>query len=257
MNEPRALRRRPPREPGPRLLPVLLVLIVAGVAFGVGGKLLLHFFHHLAQPVRPLAAPTPTPTPNYAGVAPLQPRKELPTRLPPIPTPKGTWSLQASILPSSRATPVRMLPSVKPLPRTPVPRTPLPRTSTSWGETVPEASIPSAPRLSPGERVPVTRSHLSGPSRVVRRYLTALIRGDETTAYRMLVAFPGDPHASLTEESFINTSARISALSSAPEGAGAVARAEIETAGGLYFATYHLRRLNGRYLITSHEFIKL
>jgi hypothetical protein len=82
------------------------------------------------------------------------------------------------------------------------------------------------------------------------------MRGDEQTAYRLLGALPGDSRVGLTEESFINTSARISALSSAPEGSGTVVRAEVETAGGLYFGTFHLRRQKGRYLIMSHEFIK-
>jgi hypothetical protein len=363
MEESRALRRRRPEpEPGPRLLPVLLAIVVAGFVIGAASKVLYGKFHQhgRAPDVWPTTTPSPTATPNYSLV------HASATKLPPIPTPKGTWYVDGTIrpfkvviapssspVPSShpspspkpsatpkshskqkptpkpKATPTEaaspMLtptphvthspkpterPTLEPTP-TPSPEptlkpvvkhahaTPHPlhtvhpsakyhfapvslptvepasdvstwhadvqsmkpshailRTPTPTIEETPAPESAPVHTLTQPEATPKPR--LSGPARIVRSYLSALIRGDEKTAYRLLGAAPGDKHAGLDEESFINTSAQITSIKSAGAStAGSVVHAEIETAGGIYFGTYHVENKDGTYVITGHSFIKL
>ncbi len=259
----------PPPEPGPRLLPVLFGLVCLGFALGVGGKLLVTRLH---QPVREGLATAPGERASFV------PKPVLTSvRLPPIPTPQGTWYVVATpareatpqptpvfIHPQPSATPASPQPTrAVPVPQptrpeqlrlpSPVatrPPTPAPTVAPTLAPTLP----PPRPTLAPTPTVAKTASpvHLPAAQRVVRRYLQALIRGDETTATGLLAAGSGG----LIEEAFLNRSARMTGLRSTPDTDGTTVHAEVMTAGGLYFVTYRVETRDGVLLITSHDYIK-
>ena len=230
------------------------------------------------------------------------------TNLPPIPTPRGTWYVNANAQPfhvvlattlppaavtTPRATTfpiplatVQPTPSLAPTPLvtpTPMPTvTPKPapvltprivktyhpirkhpvHVAVTRKPLAVATSLPATPEVTSTPVAVVTVLPTASPlppvpQRIVRRYLSALIRGNEPAAYALLGAAPGDPGVSLSEESFINTSAHISLMSSHGSGSGATVHAEVDTAGGAYYATYHLVERNGHLIIGDHDFIKL
>jgi hypothetical protein len=102
--------------------------------------------------------------------------------------------------------------------------------------------------------MPQTRSaydeHASG---VVRRYVEALIRGDEKTAYSVL-AGGGD----LSEKAFLDSTARITALKvTRIDASNASVGCEIESAKGHYYATYHVTASTSGPYISEHDYIKV
>ena len=285
-------RTRPPQEPGPRLLPIALGIAVVGFALGAVGKML--FSHH--GPVAKSLAPHVTPAPND-GLAPVRPQTAnlppIPTprgtwyvsataqpfRVVLAPVSRPT---HRAIIPSPTVAPTAVptpLPTVIPTPivtaaPTPVATKAPKRIAKHHIHVVAHVALPvhtAKPTFEPTARptlvvIPATAAPTpiavetprpSASERVVRRYLSSLIRGDENTAYKLLGAAPGDASAHLSEESFINTSAHINSVQASSSGAGATVRAEIETAGGSYFATYHIDQRDGHLIISSHDFIKL
>lgn len=92
----------------------------------------------------------------------------------------------------------------------------------------------------------------------VRRYLTALIAGNETAAYGALGARPGDPHFPLTEQAFVDGATRITSMKvDSVDATGAAVSAELRNARGSYVTTFHVRQgLDGLY-IDSHDYIKI
>ena len=94
--------------------------------------------------------------------------------------------------------------------------------------------------------------------RAVRGYLDDLIAGNENAAYAALGKQPGDPGASLSEEAFINRSARVTSLRTTNvDASGATVEAEIATDHGNYFATYHVSNGPSGPVIDQHDYIKV
>jgi len=93
---------------------------------------------------------------------------------------------------------------------------------------------------------------------VVRRYIEALARGDDGTAYAALGGAAGDPGLTLVE-TFMDASARITRLKTTTlSPTEAQVDAEITTAKGVYDATYRVKfSPKGGAYIASHDYIKV
>jgi len=92
----------------------------------------------------------------------------------------------------------------------------------------------------------------------VRRYIDALIRGDEKTAYSALGESPGTAPGALTEESFLDPNARIISLKvTRIDASNASVGCEILAAKGRYYATYHITASSGGPYISEHDYIKV
>jgi hypothetical protein len=91
----------------------------------------------------------------------------------------------------------------------------------------------------------------------VRRYLDALIAGNEGSAYAAFGATPGDPNVRLTEEAFIDRGAHIASLrTTRADATGATVEAEIVSSRGSYFATYHVSGSPSGPVIDGHDYIR-
>jgi len=89
---------------------------------------------------------------------------------------------------------------------------------------------------------------------VVRRYIGALIRGDEKAAYAALGAGDG----SLSEQSFLDPGARIVSLKvTRIDASNASVACEIAAAKGHYYGTYHVKAGVGGAYISEHDYIKV
>jgi outer membrane biosynthesis protein TonB len=190
---------------------------------------------HTAEPT---AEPTPTPEPS------------------PSPTPAPTATPQPS--PVATATPAPAPTTAAPT-ATPVP-TPLP-TLRPTPRPLP-SSTPRAVAAAPSPPPPIVAgeplSIASSAPAVVRRYLSALMGGDESGAYAALGGASGDPGLTLSEESFLDPGAKIDSIKTTPVSPmEAQVDAEITSAKGTYEATYRVKYgAHGAY-ITSHDYIKV
>ena len=91
----------------------------------------------------------------------------------------------------------------------------------------------------------------------MRRYLDALIAGNENGAYAAFGAAPGDPNVRLVEEGFIDRGTRIVSLRTThADASGATVEAELASSHGSYLATYHLSGGPSGTVIDSHDYIR-
>ncbi len=108
------------------------------------------------------------------------------------------------------------------------------------------------------ETTPTATGFVGAAQRAVRGYLDALMAGNENAAYAALGKQPGDPGASLSEEAFIDRSARITALRTTNvDATGATVEAEIASSHGTYYATYHVSNGPSGPVIDQHDYIKV
>lgn len=124
------------------------------------------------------------------------------------------------------------------------------------------APATAAPPVSSGSTAPaaapVTAAAESAydehASAVVRRYVDALIRGDDKTAYSAL----GGGGGTLSEQSFIDPSARIVSLKvTRIDASNASVGCEIAASKGHYYATYHVTAASSGPYISEHDYIKV
>jgi hypothetical protein len=88
---------------------------------------------------------------------------------------------------------------------------------------------------------------------VVRRYVDALIRGDEKTAYDALGG-----SGTLSEQAFLDPSARIASITvTRIDASNASVGCEIATAKGHYYGTYHVTAATSGAYISAHDYIKV
>jgi hypothetical protein len=91
-------------------------------------------------------------------------------------------------------------------------------------------------------------------SAIVRRYVDALIHGDDKTAYAAL----GSPGGTLSEQAFLDPSARIVSLKvTRIDASNASVGCEIVAAKGHYYATYHVTAATSGPYISEHDYIKV
>jgi hypothetical protein len=265
MSEPPRRRRSasPPRRAsrGPSLLPTIALgigVVVAGLGIGAFLSAVqrsapstplavpsngLPVVTPVAQPSRgPVAIativgrPTPTPTPSPSA-SPTAPPSETPTPAAtpaPSPTPAPAPTLRPTHPPATPEPP-RVIPaSLRP----------------ATVATVKPATGATAPAAHPPAFGVVAES-------TVHRYLDALIAGNENGAYAALGAAPGDPNARLSEEAFIDRGTRITALhTTRSDATGATVEAELASAHGTYYATYHVISGPAGPVIDQHDYIR-
>ena len=90
-------------------------------------------------------------------------------------------------------------------------------------------------------------------SGVVRRYIEALVRGDEKTAKALL-----GNEGTFSEQAFLDPSARIVLLKvTRLDASNASVGCEIAAAKGHYYGTYHVKAAAGGPYISEHDYIKV
>lgn len=184
---------------------------------------------------RPTATPTqaPSPTPE-----PTQPPTQAPTpaATPPAPpTPHPAAPAAAAVVsaatPERTATPAAAVATAAPVPATAAPAPPA------------AATAPAA----------VQSAYDEHASAVVRRYVDALIAGDDKTA---LTALGGS--GTLSEQAFIDPSSRIISLKvTRIDASNATVGCEIVSAKGHYYATYRVTAATSGPYISEHDYIKV
>lgn len=91
----------------------------------------------------------------------------------------------------------------------------------------------------------------------MRRYLDALITGNDAGAYASFGVAPGDPNVRLTEAAFIDRTSRIVSLRTThADVTGATVEAEVTSTHGAYYVTYHVSRAPGGAVIDGHDYIR-
>jgi hypothetical protein len=91
----------------------------------------------------------------------------------------------------------------------------------------------------------------------VRRYLEALIAGNEGAARALLDAPNGSPDARPGEETFIDRATQIVEVRPhATTADDAIVEVDLRTSKGAYFDRFHVRRNQNGVVIVEHSFIK-
>jgi hypothetical protein len=242
------------------MFPLVLLVIFAGLLLGGGlAKLLGH-----GGPATPAPSFTPLPAPSEApaSASPFPSRGPVPTRAPhpratgsPPASPSATPSPSAS--PSPAASPsVARTPTATPLLKTPTPA-PKPTPSPAASPTVlivtpaPRPSVRATPAPVPTAAPTGTPATIAGPSSadhaqaIVRSYLNALIRGQESFATGYLTS-------GLATETFVaggkitdmdvarnpDDSFRVTASVSSPQGNYALTFRVVKTAIGMQISEH-------------------
>jgi len=201
----------------------------------------------------PTAAPKPTPHPTAAAT----------TRPKPTATPRPRATATPAATPAAAATSSAALAAATPAPATPAPvrrRTPPPVVITPAPAQTPLVITPPPHRAPASQRVaqaaPATGMRGEAEA-TVRRYITALVHGNESAAYAALGASPGDPNARLSEEAFVDPGTRIVSMrTNAADASGATVEVELSSSRGTYFATYHVRSGPNGPVIDQHDYIR-
>ncbi|MDB5093713.1 MAG: hypothetical protein JWO85_1814 [Candidatus Eremiobacteraeota bacterium] len=198
-----------------------------------------------------VAHPTPTPTPNPTPA---------PTATTAIPaataTPRPTASPRALVAAATPTPPPLSTATPRPI-ETPAPRVTAPPTARPTVRPTPRPTLP--PTVPPttvarvAQAAPTTQAEAT-----VRRYLGALIAGNENAAYAALGASPGDSNAQLSEEAFIDRGTRITSMrTTSANQNGATVEVEMTSSRGSYFGTYHITNGPNGPVIDQHDYIKV
>jgi hypothetical protein len=248
-------RRRRIPEPEPRgipLLPLLLVVVFAGLLLG---GLLAKFVGKpkVVVEASPMPLVTPVTTPSLAPTVAPSPSA--------IPKAQSSATLSPSPKPSTR-------PTANPThAQTPAPKptrseavvviTPPPRVSAAPVATDTLASQTVAETAPPVEPTPasvasdVAAADNDRASSVVRKYLEAVARGDQSTAAGYLTS-------GLPSETYMSPSAKIQNISSDKNSDGSYkVTADVTTPKGEYFETFRVENGPYGYQISDHYTIKV
>ncbi len=203
---------------------------------------------HPTPTPRPTSAPSATPTPASTprATASAKPRA-VATGAPTKPA-APTVAVTAPSAPTPPAAPIAA-------PATPEPprrRTPPPVVITP--APAPVVITPAPKRIA---QAPAANGMAGEAQATVRRYINALVNGNESAAYAALGASPGDPNARLSEEAFVDHGTRIVSLrTNASDPSGATVEVELSSTRGTYFATYHVRSGPNGPVIDQHDYIR-
>jgi hypothetical protein len=275
MSEPPRRRRIPPSPPrgrasraGAGILPTIALgigVVVAGL--GIGAFLSALQNKNAATPAPlasnafPLVTPVAQPTRGPVAIATIVARATPSPTPEPTATPAPTAAPRATTRPTAAAT-------TAPAAATAAPATVAPRhvAAVPVPVVITPAPVRTAPTLPPYAHAAGERSASEHPAEgfaglaqaTVRRYLNALIAGDEGSAYAAFGATPGDPNVQLTEQAFLDSGAHISSLRvTRTDPSGATVEVELSTARGPYEATYHVTRGPNGPIIDQHDYIKV
>lgn len=263
------------------MIALALGVVVAGLGIGAFLSALQTRDHReratiaAATPSAPLVTPVPQPTRGAVAVATMVAHATPTPKPTPEPTPEPTPTPQATATPRPTPEPTatpRPQPSATAAPKATERPTAAPRAT---DVPTPAPTKPPTPRATPRPIVavatarPPARPQTPAPTEeatgfvrtaqtTVRAYLGDLIAGNENAAYAALGKAPGDPGAQLSEEAFIDRSAHITALrTTSADASGATVEAEIATARGTYYATYHVTNGPNGAIIDQHDYIKV
>ena len=242
--------RRRPVEPSFPLIPAMIAVVLAG--FAVGGAISYAIN-------REPAVPAPSPTSQLAvatlplrSPAPLATPAKSPLSTPsasalPSPTPLAAASPAPSLAPSPQATPE---------PAATASREPAPVPTLSLRPTLrpPVATLSPGVAAAAGDEIDSPLGRDAGG--LVRRYLGALIAGDETTAATALGTEASSRGLHLAEEEFIDRSTRITGLRTHTSGNSVTVETDIEATSGSYFERFLVERGPAGLVIREHDFIK-
>ncbi|MDQ2865376.1 MAG: hypothetical protein M3R51_04065 [Candidatus Eremiobacteraeota bacterium] len=253
-------RRLPPDRPGGSgipIFPLILVVIFAGLLLG---GLIAHFSQKrdgvvpaAASPLAITPIPAITPSPSITPSAPVNrpsssasPLLKTTRTASPVPSQPASAAAKRSSFPSASAVPSVII--VTPEPKRPT-------------ETAAAASAMPV-EGTPGQGASALKSEpptgsVQGPSissndaaGVVRGYLSALARGDESTAASYL-------RSGLPSETFMSAAARITSIRSARSGDGTFSvSADIKTSDGEYFENFTVQSGENGLQIIDHTAIK-
>ncbi|HEY0798236.1 MAG TPA: hypothetical protein VGD50_03745 [Candidatus Baltobacteraceae bacterium] len=193
----------------------------------------------------PTPAPSVTPRPStpFPAVVPTVVHTLTPTPSPtPTPTPVPTRSPSPSPSPS---------PSVQP---TTVPSAAATAAPTPTPTAAPLATVAPAPSAAPTVAVEVASEFAREAVQAVRGYLTAIQRGDEDTAYAALGGEAGSPGLVLSEDEFMDRTARIVSMHGTGTATSAAVRVDIVSDKGEYTADYTVDRGPKGPIIRNHDF---
>jgi outer membrane biosynthesis protein TonB len=184
---------------------------------------------------RPTPPPTDAPSPTQEPTAPPTPP---PTRPPtPAPTPRAA---PAAVAPAATAE------------RTPA-STPRATPSDAAATPAPAATTAAPVATAPASTATVASAYDEHASAVVRRYVDALIAGDDKTA---LNALGGS--GTLSEQAFIDPSSRIVTMKvTRIDASNASVGCEIASAKGHFYATYRVTAATSGPYISEHDYIKV
>jgi outer membrane biosynthesis protein TonB len=197
--------------------------------------------------VTPTAAPTESPSlepsPTPTGVpSPKPPRA-------PVPKPSREPNSATAAPRAAHAVAAAPTPSETQTPEPVVPASAIPSSGGS-----PASPVASARPVAPAAPVQTQSSYDERASAVVRRYIGALIRGDEKAAYAAL----GGTEGPLSEQAFLDPGARIVSLKvTRIDASNASVGCEIASAKGHYYGTYHVKASSGGPYISEHDYIKV
>jgi hypothetical protein len=111
--------------------------------------------------------------------------------------------------------------------------------------------------VAPTTAIEVDSEFAGESAQAVHAYLNALQSGDENEAYALLGGQPGSPGLVLSEEVFMDRTARIVSIHATGTGTTATAQADITAQGGEFVATYQLVRGPLGPVIRSHDFTRV
>jgi hypothetical protein len=284
MSEPPRRRRIPPspqRGRASRTGAGILPTIALGIGVVVAGLGIGAFLSALQN--KNAAAPAPLASEAFPAVTPVaQPSRgpvaiaTLAARATPSPTPEPT-AMPTPTVPPSAAPRATARPTSAAATAAPAAATAAPAAATAPPRHVAAAQVPVVITPAPVHAAPTLPSYAQAhgaaerpasehpadgfpglAQATVRRYLTALIAGDEGSAYAAFGATPGDPNVQLTEQAFLDSGARIGSLRvTRVDASGATVEVELNTARGPYEATYHVSRGPNGPVIDQHDYIKV
>jgi hypothetical protein len=254
MSEPPRRRRSAPQRRDARPVSILptIALGIGVVVAGLGiGAFLSALQRNAAN--APATAPTvgamvitPVPQPSRDALALVTPVPHATSS--PTPHASPTSSAEATGTPAATAaatvTPAAT-PTVTPAPRRSASPRPVPTaTKIRSGLVIPVATAPPAPFTEVAETT-------------VRRYIDAVITGNDASAYAAFGATPGDPNVRLTEAAFVDRSSHIISMHTThSDVTGSTIGVEVSSSHGSYYITYHVSRAPGGAVIDGHDYIR-
>lgn len=242
-----APRRRSPAAPQPPQggAPIpLLVLVVGVVVAGLGiGALASAYQQRMVgiPAVLATAAPLPATSPAVAAT-PAAPSVAPAVEPSPVPTPARTPA------------PVEPVATSSPTPAATAGPTATPPPSPA---AAPSPAEKPAPTLAPSPASPAATGSAAAVS-LVRRYLDALVAGNESAAYAAFGGIAGDRRPALLEQAFIDRDAQIGSVRVLrTDAGGSTVNAEVVSGRGSYVATFHVTTGPAGPAIDRHDYIKI
>jgi outer membrane biosynthesis protein TonB len=244
------------------LIPVLVAVVLIGFVIGAGLATLRHAQDNAsaaaASPPPPdivatgSPSPSPSPTPRHSTPYPAVVPTIVHTPTPPEPSPTLPPTPSPTPSPTPAPTPA---PTATPVPtETPVPVS-APTSDATPAPT--QTQIVPAPSVVPTTAIEVDSEFSNEAAQTVHAYLNALQRGDEDSAYAALGGTAGTPGLVLSEEGFMDRTARIVSIHVTGTSTSATAHADVVSQRGEYVATFALERGPRGAVIRSHDFTRV